>query len=115
MINALLFKFGYVRYSSLNESELSELYHRHLKLDEKLDFTKEIEEELFNQLKNTENFSKYLKASANLDVQRYFSAQTDTDRAMARGAFARTMYLLGRLVKSDSKTKDKKGMNLRYG
>ena len=57
----------------------------------------ELEDKIFEELRNIDGLHLYLQAVMNKDIIRYFSAQDDNSRILTRGAFTRTLYLKNRL------------------
>lgn len=74
-----------------------ELARRFYSDDRELD--EEQEKKLFESLKHVEGIQEYLRDTLAKDMRRYFAAGTDDERAIVRGAFARTSYWLGKLAK----------------
>lgn len=64
-------------------------------------FDAEWEKKIFADLKGTDGLAAYLKNMAALDKDRYFGAGTAPEQLVIRGMFARTTYLLGRIMKAD--------------
>lgn len=63
------------------------------------------EKKLFEALSSIEDMAPYLRDTLAQDVKRYFSATTDKERDMIRGAMARTMYWRGLLRTRGEKPK----------
>lgn len=60
----------------------------------------EYEKKIFADLKGVDGLVKYLKEAGYRDIQRYFGAATPAEQLQIRGAYARTMYLAGKIMKS---------------
>lgn len=73
-----------------------------MKLGVQDEITKDYEKKIFADLKGTDGLVAYLREAAARDKDRYFGAQTDAERSVIRGAFARTMYLKTKIMNSDS-------------
>lgn len=113
MIDKLLSKFGYVRLQnvifkdpvdlrtpdSYSEDELSFALARKLGVLDPID--KEYEQKIFEDLKGTDGLVQYLREAAARDKDRYFGAASKEEQLVIRGSFARTMYLVSRIVKTD--------------
>lgn len=100
---------------SLTEDELSfELAKRLGVLDE---IDRDYERKIFADLKGTDGLVQYLRQSAARDKDRYFGATTKEEQLVIRGAFARTMYLKGKIMKADEPipTKELKIDGVSYG
>jgi hypothetical protein len=80
------------------ESELS------FKLANKLgdltavEITTEGVDQLFTQLSGVDGLLDYLADTMRADINRYFSAVTDKDRDIIRGAFSRTAFIRAALL-----------------
>lgn len=72
---------------------------------------KKFETEVFGSLQGNDYVTQYLRETLNCDIKRYFSASTDIERSQIKGAFSRTAYLLGKIMKHN--TMDKQEVNLR--
>lgn len=80
--------------------------------------SKEHEAELFGRLARVDGFQDYLKATSGQDIIRYFSAQDEAQREMARGAYARTLYMENQIKKARKPQKQQEKAVLegnRYG
>ena len=51
-----------------------------------------LEEKIFTEMKAIDGLSNYFQAVMNKDIIRYFSAQEENSRDLARGAFLRTLH-----------------------
>lgn len=60
------------------------------------------EKKIFADLKGTDGLVQYLREAAARDKDRYFGATTKEEQLIIRGAFARTMFLVGKITRTDS-------------
>lgn len=60
----------------------------------------EYEKKIFADLKETDGLVQYLRECAARDKDRYFGATTKEEQLVIRGAFARTMFLKAKIMKS---------------
>lgn len=113
MIRNILRKLGFVHTSEIEgyrnlesnpftEGELSYLLAKELG-HEDIDFPEKEQTKLFKALKNVDGLTEYLKFTAMNDKNRYFGATTKDEQSMIRGAFARTLYLRGKIVNPKTK------------
>lgn len=58
-----------------------------------VEIAKEGVKEIYQSLAGVEGYLDYLKDTMNADIKRYFNAQTDGERQLIRGAFARTSFI----------------------
>lgn len=61
--------------------------------DLELKESKELEEQIFEELRKVQGFTKYLQSTMNQDIVRYFNAQDEGQRNLIRGAFLRSLYM----------------------
>jgi hypothetical protein len=76
-----------------NEIELAAMIADKLGDVDSMDITKEGVSEIYDALSGIEGLVDYLSDTMNKDIRRYFAAQTDKERDLIRGAFARTSYI----------------------
>lgn len=65
----------------------------------------EYEKKIFADLKETDGLVQYLRECAARDKDRYFGATTKEEQLVIRGAFARTMFLKAKIMKSGEESK----------
>ncbi len=103
MIKNFLTKLGYVQrdINDYSEDELALALANKLGVQDEIDT--EYEKKIFQDLKGTDGLVKYLREAGARDINRYFAAATPAEQSLIRGAFARTMYLKGRIMGADTK------------
>lgn len=120
MIEKLLKKFGYSKLTRDLTKEPFSVEELSLMLEkavgnQDLEYPKEAEKLLFNELKNVEGFIDWLKAAAKNDKDRYFGAQTPMEQLVIRGSYARTNYIATKIVNADKEVEAPKLDGVRYG
>lgn len=85
---------------AMTEDELAYMLAEKLGIQDDID--SDYEKKIFADLKGTEGLVQYLREAAARDKDRYFGAGTKEEQLIIRGAFARTMYLKGKIMGSDS-------------
>ena len=78
--------------------ELAEAMDISIKNDINID--QKVELKIFTAVRSIEGYTEYLRTTLERDMKRYFSASTDRERDQIKGAFSRTAYLYGKLVKT---------------
>lgn len=97
-IDKILEKFGYVRINPVRADKASE---------------GEIQE-MFSAYGDNDMFKRFLHDLTERDIKLYFQASNDNDRAMIRGAHARTSYFRNLIKKANErKTKEPRVRNSR--
>lgn len=86
------------------EAELAFALAQKLGIQDAID--EEYEKKIFLDLKGTDGLVQYLREAAARDKDRYFGAQTPQEQLIIRGSFARTMFLVGKIVNSDKPTEE---------
>lgn len=66
---------------------------------EDINLTKEGEDTILADLAGIDGILDYLRDTMSKDIKRYFAAQTEKERDIIRGAFARVAYLRAEIVK----------------
>lgn len=97
MIDKVLKYFGYIKESDINEFYLADYYGRLVGDPTDSDIGVKDEQNFFRDLAKVDNARDFLKATMARDMQRYFSAPDEKSRNVIQGAFARTVYLRGKL------------------
>ena len=69
-----------------------------------VEITKEGIDQLYTELSGVDGLLDYLADTMRADINRYFSATTDKDRDIIRGAFSRTSYIRAILLDKIKKT-----------
>lgn len=85
------------------EDELAFALARSLGILDEIDA--EYEKKIFADLKGTDGLVAYLRESAARDKDRYFGAGSPLEQMTIRGAFARTMYLKGKIMRAGEDAK----------
>jgi len=76
---------------------------------------KKVEKEMFEKASGVDGLMDYLHTTLEADIHRYFSATTEKERDMIRGAYSRTAFFKSMLVnKADKKTMAKKLTSKRH-
>ena len=124
MLKEFLEKHGYIHHSEvmdhLKANPLNEEQILRLAADTLVDLygnmpEKKEEVELFSRLNQVEGFTDYLRATLANDVKRFFKASSPAEQLQIRGAYARTLYLKGRLLKKQESEEDPVSLpNVRY-
>ena len=91
MIKKLLRRFGYTHESDMDENFFALELARSIGDPMEYTIEKDEEEEMFRDLAKIEHLPGYLTATLAKDMQRSFAA-TEVERAVIKGAFARTSY-----------------------
>ena len=100
MIENILKYFGYIK-EPKTEMELASLYIESLGDLFAYKVNKKEEEALFQKLSEVEGLTDYLRMTMVSDLQKYFKAPTKEQQIQINGAFSRTLYLRGRIVKAN--------------
>jgi hypothetical protein len=66
--------------------------------------TKEEEDKVYKELGNVENFITVLNAFMSRDIKKHFKASSPAEQVLARGLYARALYIKARIMKSKQKT-----------
>jgi hypothetical protein len=69
--------------------------------------TKEEEDKVYKELGNVENFVSVLNSFMSRDIKKHFKATNPAEQIMARGLFARALYIKARILKSKQKATEK--------
>lgn len=101
MLKKLLAHLGYIHKSELTEEFLLLEVSKLVNQDGLEVFPKKLEEELFRDLSLVDNFLPYLNQTMINDMQREFSGPKE-QKDVVVGAYSRTAYLKGRLLKARS-------------
>lgn len=83
-----------------NEIELAAMLADKLGDLDVVDITKPGIKEIFQAMSGIDGLLDYLKDTMGADIKRYFAAQTDHERDLIRGAFARTSFLRASILDS---------------
>jgi hypothetical protein len=69
------------------------------------------ERKVFEDVRGSDNLLEWCRETMAMDMKRYFSAVDDESRAQIKGAFSRTAYIRGLLVKMGNVKKVKKDVS----
>jgi hypothetical protein len=97
MFDTLMKKLGYIKESSLTEEYLAGHFAREIGDPTDYEITRLDEKSFFEDLSKIDKARDFLKATMAKDMQRYFAAPDEKSRNVIQGAFARTVYLAGKL------------------
>lgn len=86
----------------LTDEELLNLVVERFDLNSEV-LSKEDEDRVFSELANVEDFVVYLSSLMSRDVKKHFRAANPAEQVLARGMFARTLYLKSRVLKTRKK------------
>lgn len=81
------------------EAEVLDLYIETVGNPLNIDVDKDSEIILFKELAKVDGLDEYLRATMGEDIKRAFQSQTDVERAIIKGGYARTMYIRAMLKK----------------
>ena len=82
----------------MNEIELASKLANLLGDVDSVEITKEGTKELFQAMSSVDGLADFFRDTMMNDIRRYFAAQTDHERDIIRGGFARTSYLRAQLL-----------------
>jgi len=99
MIDKLLKKFGYIKEINLSPMDVNKMFAAQFGDVSDYVIDRKQQEELFQDLKEVEGFTDYLKATIAKDIQRHFSAGTEKEQDIIKGATSRTAFFLTNLTK----------------
>lgn len=100
----------------LTDEELLNLVAERFNLNVE-NLNKEEEDKVYKELGNVENFVTVLNAFMAKDIKKHFKATSPVEQVMARGLFARALYIKARILKSKEKAteQDIPKLGKRYG
>jgi hypothetical protein len=62
-----------------------------------IDIPEKFAQEVFEQLKGSDDFMEYLRLTMGTDMKRYFSVSTERERDQIKGHFALASFLRGKI------------------
>jgi hypothetical protein len=93
----ILERLGYIKKERITLDYINEEYGRLIGNPTDYSISKELDQEFYDNLRRIDGVRDYFKATAAKDMLRYFQATGAEEQSVVRGAFARTMYILGKL------------------
>lgn len=97
MLEKVLKYLGYIKETRIDEYFLADYYARLVGDPTDSEISRKDEQAFFTDLARIDNARDFLRATMARDMQRYFSAPDEKSRNIIQGAFARTVYLRGKL------------------